>query len=38
MCFVGGFFYPDDESTVVHGPGCFPQGTGLLCFTPGKPS
>jgi len=32
MCFVTGYFYPDDESTPVTGPGCIPQGGGLECF------
>ena len=35
MCFVTGYFYPDDESAPLPlGPGCFPQGAGLLCFAP----
>lgn len=32
MCFGTGYFYPDDESLPVTGPGCLPQGQGLLCF------
>ena len=32
MCFVTGYFYPDDESVPVTGPGCVPQGAGLECF------
>ena len=32
MCFVAGYFYPDDESVPVRGPGCIPQGAGILCF------
>jgi len=34
MCFVGGYFYPDDETVPVTGPGCVPQGAGLECFVP----
>jgi hypothetical protein len=34
MCFVTGYFYPDDESVPVAGPGCIPQGGGLECFVP----
>jgi hypothetical protein len=34
MCFVTGYFYPDDESVPVTGPGCLPQGSGLECFVP----
>jgi len=34
MCFVGGYFYPDDETVPVTGPGCLPQGAGLECFAP----
>src|SRR5215470_952286 len=34
MCFVGGFFYPDDETVPVTGTGCLPQGAGLECFVP----
>jgi hypothetical protein len=35
MCFVTGYFYPDDESQPLPPqPGCFPQGAGLLCFGP----
>lgn len=33
MCFATGYFYPDDESVPVTGPGCLPQGSGLICFT-----
>jgi len=32
MCFVTGYFYPDDEAVPVRGRGCLPQGAGLLCF------
>jgi copper type II ascorbate-dependent monooxygenase-like protein len=32
MCFVTGYFYPDDESVPATGPGCIPQGSGLECF------
>ena len=32
MCFVTGYFYPDDESVPATGPGCVPQGSGLECF------
>jgi hypothetical protein len=32
MCFVTGYFYPDDESVRLGGPGCVPQGAGLECF------
>jgi hypothetical protein len=38
MCFVGGYFYPDDEDATVSGPGCLPQGSGLECFVPNRPS
>ena len=38
MCFVGGYFYPDDDGARVSGPGCQPQGSGLECFVPGLPS
>ena len=34
MCFVTGYFYPDDDSARVTGPGCVPQGAGLECFVP----
>jgi len=35
MCFVTGYFYPDDESQPLPPqPTCFPQGAGLLCFGP----
>jgi len=34
MCFVGGYFYPDDETLPVTGTGCVPQGGGLECFVP----
>jgi Copper type II ascorbate-dependent monooxygenase, C-terminal domain len=34
MCFVGGYFYPDDDGATVSGPGCQPQGSGLECFVP----
>ena len=34
MCFVGVYFYPDDETMPVTGPGCLPQGAGLECFVP----
>ena len=34
MCFATGYFYPDDESVPVTGPGCVPQGAGLECFVP----
>ena len=34
MCFGTGYFYADDESVPVTGPGCLPQGAGLLCFAP----
>ena len=34
MCFIGGYFYPDEDDRIVTGPGCRPQGAGLLCFTP----
>jgi len=37
MCFVTGYFYPDDDDAVVKGPGCLPQGAGLLCFAPKQP-
>jgi hypothetical protein len=36
MCFVTGYFYPDDESVPVTVPGCLPQGAGLECFVPGS--
>jgi hypothetical protein len=38
MCFVGGYFYPDDDGATVSGPGCHPQGSGLQCFVPNLPS
>jgi hypothetical protein len=34
MCFVTGYFYPDDEGAPVRGTGCIPQGSGILCFAP----
>ena len=34
MCFVAGYFYPDDDNATVTGPGCLPQGAGLECFVP----
>lgn len=34
MSFIGGYFYPDEDDRIVTGPGCRPQGAGLLCFTP----
>jgi hypothetical protein len=34
MCFVTGYFYPDDDAATVSGPGCLPQGSGLECFVP----
>ena len=34
MCFVTGYFYPDDDAATLSGPGCVPQGSGLLCFVP----
>lgn len=34
MCFATGYFYPDDESVPVTGPGCQAQGAGLECFVP----
>ncbi len=37
MCFVTGYFYPDDEAVPVGGPGCIPQGAGLECFVPNLP-
>ncbi len=37
MCFATGYFYPDDESKPVTGPGCVPQGAGLECFVPRTP-
>ena len=36
MCFVTGYFYPDDDGATLSGPGCRPQGSGLLCFAPPK--
>ena len=32
MCFVTGYFYPDDDGAQVGGGDCLPQGAGLLCF------
>jgi len=32
MCFVTGYFYPDDDGATLTGPGCLPQGSGLECF------
>ena len=37
MCFVTGYFYPDDDGATLTGPGCFPQGAGLECFVPKQP-
>jgi hypothetical protein len=37
MCFVTGYFYPDDDGATVTGPGCVPQGAGLGCFVPKTP-
>ena len=37
MCFVTGYFYPDDDAATVTGPGCLPQGAGLQCFVPKIP-
>ncbi len=37
MCFVTGYFYPDDDGATLTGPACFPQGSGLLCFVPKQP-
>lgn len=37
MCFVTGYFYPDDDAATVTGPGCLPQGAGLQCFVPKAP-
>ena len=37
MCFVTGYFYPDDDAATVTGPGCQPQGAGLQCFVPKAP-
>ena len=34
MCFITGYFYPDDDNATVKAPGCIPQGSGLICFTP----
>jgi hypothetical protein len=34
MCFVAGYFYPDDDGATVSGPGCQRQGSGLECFVP----
>jgi len=36
MCFVTGYFYPDDDEARVTAPGCLPQGAGLECFVPGS--
>jgi hypothetical protein len=37
MCFVTGYFYPDDDRATVTGPGCLPQGSGLECFVLNEP-
>jgi hypothetical protein len=37
MCFVTGYFYPDDDASHPTGPGCLPQGSGLECFVPKLP-
>ncbi len=37
MCFVTGYFYPDDDGATLTGPGCFPQGSGLECFVTAAP-
>jgi len=37
MCFVTGYFYPNDESAPVTGTGCIPQGAGLECFVAKQP-
>ena len=37
MCFVVGYFYPDDDGATVTGPGCLPQGGGLECIVPKIP-
>jgi hypothetical protein len=37
MCFVTGYFYPDDDDATVTGPHCFPQGAGIECFVPKLP-
>ncbi len=37
MCFVIGYFYPDDDGAKVKGPGCLPQGSGIECFVPKNP-
>jgi hypothetical protein len=34
MCFVTGYFYPDEDGAHVTGPGCAAQGAGLECFVP----
>ena len=34
MCFVTGYFYPDDDAVHVTPPGCIPQGAGIECFVP----
>jgi hypothetical protein len=31
MCFMTGYFYPDDDGSSVTGQGCTPQGSGLEC-------
>ena len=31
MCFVLGFFWRENESEPLTGPGCFPQRQGILC-------
>jgi len=36
MCFVVGYFYPDEDGVTPSGPGCLPQGAGLECFVPKK--
>ena len=37
MCFVAGYFYLDDDAATVSGPGCIPQGSGLICFVANVP-
>jgi hypothetical protein len=37
MCFVTGYFYPDEDGATLAGPGCLPQGAGLECFVPKLP-
>jgi hypothetical protein len=34
MCFVPGYFYPDDDTAPPPVPGCLPQGSGFECFVP----